>query len=117
MILASNLGNTKHLQMKGFIDDNPALRGKHVFGYPIYGRESAIPTIVTVHGITEIWVSFVPDNNKRARLKSICSQCDIELVIIPEMEPFSRYSQQFFAKSKINLDNVWFMDEVIHLKL
>ena len=84
---------THHLQMKGFIDDDPALRGKEVFGYPVYGRESDIPTIVAVHGITEIWTSFLPNEAKRVRLKAVCEECGIELVIIPELEPFCRYDR------------------------
>lgn len=81
---------TKRLQMKGFIDDDPYLRNRHVFGYSIYGRESDIPTVAAVHGITEIWISFVPDEKKSARLKSVCAKLGIELVVIPGMEPFSR---------------------------
>jgi FlaA1/EpsC-like NDP-sugar epimerase len=81
---------TKCLKMKGFIDDDPDLRSKRVFGYYIYGRESDIPTVVAVHDITEIWVSFLPDEKKREMLKLICAQCAIKLVIIPEIEPFSR---------------------------
>lgn len=94
--------STKHIQIKGFIDDDPDLRGKLVFGYSVYGRESDIATVVAVHDITEIWISFVPDEKKLARLKLICAQCAIELVIIPEMEPFARYALDNSAPNSCN---------------
>ncbi len=84
---------TRQLQMKGFIDDDPALRGNKVFGFPVYGRQSDIPTIASVHGITEIWTSFMPDVIKRSKLEAVCKECSIRLVILPELEPFCRYSE------------------------
>lgn len=95
--------STKRIQIKGFIDDDPDLRSKLVFGYSVYGRESDIATVVAVHDITEIWISFVPDEKKLARLKLICAQCAIDFVIIPEMEPFARYALDNSAPKSCNL--------------
>lgn len=78
------------VRVHGFIDDDPVLCGKVILGYPVYGRESDIPTIATVHNITEIWTSFIPNENKRLRLKTLCAKSGLTLEIIPEREPFSR---------------------------
>jgi len=89
---------TKGLKLVGFIDDSPALRGQRVFGYAIYGRESDIGTIAAVHQISEIWTTFIPDPRKRARLQLACEKANIKLVIIPELEPFSRFALPATAK-------------------
>ncbi len=83
---------TKGVRFVGFLDDDPALKGRHVFGFPIHGREGDISTIALVHKITEIWCTFLPDQAKRARLETLCSQSGVNLVFIPELEPFCRFS-------------------------
>lgn len=78
------------IHIQGFIDDDPMLSGTRVLGYPVYGRESDIPTIAEVYDIREVWTSFIPDETKRLRLKALCAKAGLALEIIPEREPFSR---------------------------
>jgi len=75
----------------GFIDDDPELKGRRVAGRFVLGHESDIPTVHEVHGFAELWVTFRPDPLKRRRLHGICEQRKIELVVIPELEPFARF--------------------------
>lgn len=80
------------LRLLGFLDDDSNLRGKSVLGFKIIGRESDIPTIHKVHHIDEIWLTFRPETPKEIRLRKICKQSDINLVTLPDSEPFSRFS-------------------------
>lgn len=88
--LAKWIGNGS---MVGFLDDDPNLRGRHVYGYRILGRESDIVTVHAVYGFNELWVTFSPNSWKRARLQQICEKCNIRLCIIPDLDPFSRLMQ------------------------
>jgi lipopolysaccharide/colanic/teichoic acid biosynthesis glycosyltransferase len=74
----------------GFIDDDLKLRGRRVCGNPVLGRESDISTVYHVHRIDELWLTFLPGEHKRGRLKRICETHDIKMVVLPEVEPFSR---------------------------
>lgn len=75
----------------GFIDDDPELKGRRVAGHLVLGHESDIPTVYEVHNFNELWVTFSPDPVKRKRLNRFCGQRKIELVVIPELEPFARF--------------------------
>lgn len=84
----SSLGIT----LLGFLDDDPQKRGHRVRGIRVLGREGDLPTIQSVHHIQEIWLAFVPDHKKRHRLNAFSDGHQIKLVVIPELEPFMRFS-------------------------
>lgn len=46
------------LKIIGFVDDNHALWGKRLEGYPIFGGRDAIPELLETYGVKEIIVSF-----------------------------------------------------------
>lgn len=74
----------------GFLDDSPEHRNQRVHGVRVLGSERDIPTILSVYDIGEIWLTFAPGNKQRRRLKKVCSDHGIELVVFPELEPFRR---------------------------
>ncbi len=78
----------------GFLDDNADLHGKRIFGLKVMGSERDISTLVSVHGITHIWMTFIPDDDKRERMSALCCGLGLELDIIPEAYPFSRYARR-----------------------
>lgn len=82
----------KGLNLIGFVDDTPELGNKRVNGHKILGVERDIPTIHQVYEIHEIWVTFIPNPNKKLRLKSLCEKNQCRLVVFPELEPFSRFA-------------------------
>ena len=88
----SNLlnGQESHMHLYGFIDDSPMLWGRRVNGYEVLGRESDIQTIRAVHEFDELWVTFQPDQNKRRRLQNLCKEASVKMIVLTEMEPFSR---------------------------
>jgi len=89
--MADLLGNgTQGGSLVGFIDDNSKLRGRRVCGNRVLGRESDIATIHHVHRLDELWLTFLPNEHKRGRLKGLCDEHDIKMVVLQEMEPFSR---------------------------
>jgi len=83
-------GRSSSMRLVGFVDDNPHLRGRRVYGYEVLGRESDIPTIYSVDKFEEIWMTFKPDDIKRARLVAFCQKNQIRMSMLTEMEPFSR---------------------------
>jgi lipopolysaccharide/colanic/teichoic acid biosynthesis glycosyltransferase len=84
--------NKNGLLLLGFLDDEPEFRGKMVSGFKVLGRESDIPTVHEVLKFDEIWLTFQPDKIKRRRLETICERINARLVILPDLEPFSRFS-------------------------
>ncbi len=80
--------------VKGFIDDIPEHKGKRIEGYPVLGHGAEIPTIHQVHHFDELWITFVPKKAKRRQIEQICRELDIELVILPELEPFARLARK-----------------------
>jgi len=83
-------GHVSPMRFVGFVDDNPDLRGRRIQGYEVLGRESDIPTVYAVHKFDEIWITFKPDEIKRARLLAFCQKHPVKLISLAEMEPFSR---------------------------
>ena len=83
-------GRASAMELVGFVDDNPYLRGRRVHGYEVLGRESDLPTIHAVHKFDEIWMTFKPDEIKRLRLTAFCQKQQVKMTILAEMEPFSR---------------------------
>jgi len=75
----------------GFLDDDPNLRGKFISGFKVLGRESDVPTIHAVHKFDEIWITFRLGRAKRHRFEKVCDELHIRLVILLELEPFSRF--------------------------
>jgi FlaA1/EpsC-like NDP-sugar epimerase len=89
--MADLLGNgIEGGSLVGFIDDDSKLRGRRVCGNRVLGRESDIVTIHHVHRIDELWLTFLPNEHKRGRLKGLCDEHDIKMVVLQEIEPFSR---------------------------
>lgn len=88
----SNLinGRASHMKLYGFIDDSHELRGRRIYGHEVLGRESDIHTIHAVHKFDELWVTFPPDQIKRRRLQAFCQKENVRMIVLTEMEPFSR---------------------------
>lgn len=85
--------DTPGIILLGFLDDNPELREKKIAGVKVLGRESDISTIKAIHHIDEIWMTYLPDKIKLNRLSASCKKLDINLIILPELQPFSRFTQ------------------------
>ena len=80
------------ISLRGFLDDASKVRGKRVLGYPVLGCERDIPTICLMHHVDEIWVAVQLEGFKRDRIREACKRQHIVLVMIPEIEPFSRFA-------------------------
>jgi len=78
------------LELVGFLDDNPLLKGKKINGYRVLGYESDIPTIHEMFRIDEIWTTFPLHPLKRARFEKQCDQLQIRLISLSDIDPFSR---------------------------
>lgn len=78
------------VEIIGFLDDNEDdNRGRRVGGFAVIGTERDLDTIHAVHGISQLWVTFSPDANKRKRLANWCEAAGVRLVLLTETTPFN----------------------------
>jgi len=74
----------------GFLDDDDkAVRGRVIQGYRVLGSERDLATVHAVHGVEQIWLTFIPDEHKYKRLSEWCTRNDIELIVLPATQPFA----------------------------
>jgi lipopolysaccharide/colanic/teichoic acid biosynthesis glycosyltransferase len=78
------------VKVVGFVDDTS--EGERIRGVRFLGGERDLPTIQSVHNLNGIWMTFLPDHAKRRRLEQFCERNRIELVILPLLDPFKRFS-------------------------
>lgn len=88
--LARWLGSgIKGMHLIGFVDDNPKLAGGRLVNSQVLGRESDIPTLQQVYGVTELWVTFSPDRIKRHLLNTASAELGMTIYILSDMKPFA----------------------------
>ncbi len=68
------------LQLVGFLDDNPRLRGRKIKGYPVLGGGENLGEIIRAHDIRTIIVSFKRAGAEKASdIKSLCHRLDMKV--------------------------------------
>jgi UDP-GlcNAc:undecaprenyl-phosphate/decaprenyl-phosphate GlcNAc-1-phosphate transferase len=68
------------LQLVGFLDDNPRLRGRKIKGYPVFGGGESLGEIVRAHDIKTIIVSFKRAGAEKASdIKTLCDRLDMKV--------------------------------------
>jgi UDP-GlcNAc:undecaprenyl-phosphate GlcNAc-1-phosphate transferase len=68
------------LQMVGFVDDNPRLRGTKIKGYPVLGGGENLGEIIRAHDIRTIIVSFKRAGaEKTSDIKTLCDKAGMKL--------------------------------------
>jgi lipopolysaccharide/colanic/teichoic acid biosynthesis glycosyltransferase len=95
--MATWVNGLSGINLLGFLDDASEVRGKRVCGYPVLGCERDIATICLIHRVDEIWVAVQLEAPKRDRIREACQRQDIRLVMISEIEPFSRFADVAIA--------------------
>ena len=74
----------------GFLDDNDGdMRGREIEGMKVLGSERDLDTIHALHELDQIWLTFVPNYQKRRRLHHWCQSNGVKLVVLPAAEPFA----------------------------
>ena len=74
-------------KLVGFLDDDPGLLGKRMDGLRILGCERDLPTARRIHDVSEVWVTFPLEEQKRRRLESLCAENNVRLHVLADMEP------------------------------
>lgn len=93
--LASLLDHGYHrAKLIGYIDDNAELRGRFIRGFKVFGMERDLQAIHARHRVDQLWFSFIPEKQKYKRIKSMCSELNAELVILPLTEPFVQLAEK-----------------------
>jgi len=79
-LLAREIENNRVLGMhlKGFIDDNPSLKGKKVHGYPVLGGIRHLDALIRKHQIQEIVISFKRGSDeKKTEIVKACANAGL----------------------------------------
>ena len=76
-------------QLVGFLCDDPEIRGRTLLGEKVIGSERDLPTILAARGFDQIWFSSLPNEHKLRRLRKWTMENNIQLVILPQLEPFA----------------------------
>lgn len=67
----------------GIIDDDPALHGLRIYGFPVFGGSGNLEKIYARHPFDKILVTACSeDAEKMARLKEFCRHHDIALEVL-----------------------------------
>jgi len=73
------------LQLVGFLDDNPKLRGRKINGYPVFGGQNDLAGILREHHIKKIIISFRQKGEEKANeIRTLCrnlgTETDVKLM-------------------------------------
>lgn len=79
-------------QVVGFLDDR--VSAQMVSGHRVLGAERDLDTVQAVHEISEIWLTFEPEKNKKERLVYWAKQHGVKLVMLPLLEPFFNLTER-----------------------
>ncbi|MCB1304643.1 MAG: polysaccharide biosynthesis protein, partial [Leptospiraceae bacterium] len=73
----------------GFIDDEPALRGKYLHGVPVLGGMSSLPRAVRSTGATEILIAIPTITNRKIReIVDSCAELGVHVKRLPDLSSF-----------------------------
>ena len=68
------------LQLVGFVDDNPRLRGSKIKGYPVFGGQGDLENIFREHHIKKVIISFRQKGDEKANeIRTLCRNLGAEV--------------------------------------
>ena len=71
------------LQLVGFVDDNPRLRGRKIKGYPVFGGLTDLEDILRGHDIKKVIISFREKGEEKANeIRTLCRNLGAEIDVI-----------------------------------
>ncbi|MFP4394983.1 MAG: polysaccharide biosynthesis protein [Anaerolineales bacterium] len=72
------------LKAVGFVDDNPAKVGMHIYDVPVLGVRGDIPALVRAHAVDEVIIAMPTAPGKAIRaIKSICDEAQVRYRTVP----------------------------------
>jgi lipopolysaccharide/colanic/teichoic acid biosynthesis glycosyltransferase len=76
-----------------FFDDESKFHGKQLMGLPVLSRTSDILTFQAEYKASELWVARQLSEESKINIANFCRSQKIKLVMMPEVEPFSRLDE------------------------
>jgi UDP-GlcNAc:undecaprenyl-phosphate/decaprenyl-phosphate GlcNAc-1-phosphate transferase len=68
------------LQLVGFVDDNPRLRGSKIKGYPVFGGQKDLEHVLREHDIKKVIISFRQRGEEKANeIRTLCRNLGTEI--------------------------------------
>ncbi|MBI38535.1 MAG: polysaccharide biosynthesis protein [Leptospiraceae bacterium] len=73
----------------GFIDDEPALKGKYLHGVPVFGGIPRLPDVIRMTEASEILIAIPAIDNKRIRqIVDLCADLGVGVKRLPDLSSF-----------------------------
>lgn len=70
------------LTLVGFIDDNPRKQRSKIMGYPVFGGQEGLESVIKKHHIQEVIVSFKQHGEERSKeVKNLCRKLGVEVEV------------------------------------
>jgi len=68
------------LQLVGFVDDNPRLRGSKIKGYPVFGGQKDLEHVLREHDIKKVIISFRQRGEEKVNeIRTLCRNLGTEI--------------------------------------
>lgn len=76
----------EHVELVGFVDDDPAKHNLRMYGVPVLGNRSSIPMLVQQHGIRQVIVALPDAPGSELRdILTICRQVSVKTSVLPAL--------------------------------
>lgn len=92
--IALKIGRYPHLQLVGFIDDDPGKKDRLISGYRVLGVSDQLGDLVLQHEITDVIVCVESALNDH--MQGICERCrglGVKIHVIPTVDQILRFGQ------------------------
>ncbi|HEY3283978.1 MAG TPA: nucleoside-diphosphate sugar epimerase/dehydratase [Armatimonadota bacterium] len=101
-------------ELVGFVDDDPAKRGRRIHGRPVLGPISALPEVLESRSIDEVLVALPEPTGKRVgEIISLCEKAPAHLSIVPKIEQYLDGEAAFHQAREIKPEDLLERDPVI----
>jgi len=84
--LVHDLRSNRDLQIVGFVDDNPALRGRMIEGLPVLGKTDELKDMVERHKVDQVTLCMPSaPATARARVAETCGSIGVDITTVPTL--------------------------------
>ena len=73
----------------GFVDDEPALKGKYLHGVPVFGGTPRLPEVIKITDANEVLIAIPTIENKKIRqIVDLCADLGVSVKRLPDLSSF-----------------------------
>ena len=111
--LLKNLGRSKQWRVVGLLDDNPARRGREIYGISVLGPLDSLAEHAARRSVGHAIIAMPGVNhNARRRAMSLCAAAGVKALIVPSFEDIASGKVTVSEIRKVELDDLLGRDPV-----